>query len=64
MCFSDDEQCIMQMERVAPSARTVRSEFTVRSFLMGFPGATQQVTALIVKPYDEKNCTAAGPKQC
>ncbi len=64
MCFSDDEHCIIQIERVAPPDRTVRSEFTVQSVLMGIPGATQQVTALIVRPSDEKNCTATGPKQC
>ena len=64
MCFSDDEGCITQIEKVAPPARSVRSEFTVQSVLMGFPGVTGRVTAVIVRPDDEKSCTATGAKQC
>jgi len=61
MCFSDEEICIAWMDMTAPPARSVRSEFTVRSTLMGLPGATRQVTALIVPP--DMNDPVTGPKQ-
>lgn len=63
MCFSDEATCIMQIERVAPPSRSVRSEFTVQSTLMGLPGATRQVTALIVPPDNDGNYPPASPKQ-
>lgn len=63
MCFSDDEGCVAQIESVAPPARSLRSEFTVQSVMLGRPGVKRQVTALIVRPSGEKNC-ANGQIQC
>jgi Dolichyl-phosphate-mannose-protein mannosyltransferase len=63
MCFSDEEECITWMNMVAPISRSVRSEFTVQSRLMGLAGATRQVTALIVPPFNEENRPVSGSKQ-
>jgi hypothetical protein len=51
MCFSDETDCIAWMNRTTPPSGFVRSEFTVQSALLGYPGATRQVTALIVPPW-------------
>jgi hypothetical protein len=53
MCFSDDAGCIVWMNWAAPLSGFVRSEFNVKSTLMGLPGATRKVTALIVPPAKE-----------
>jgi hypothetical protein len=50
MCFSDEEDCIAWLGMAAPASRSVRSEFTVQSTLMGMAGATRKITALIVPP--------------
>jgi hypothetical protein len=62
MCFSDETECIARMNRTAPTSGFVRSEFTVQSALLGLPGATRQVTALIVPPLNEENHPVGGPK--
>jgi 4-amino-4-deoxy-L-arabinose transferase-like glycosyltransferase len=50
MCFSDEISCITWMANHTPPSGFVRSEFSVQSVLMGLPGATRQVTALILPP--------------
>jgi 4-amino-4-deoxy-L-arabinose transferase-like glycosyltransferase len=51
LCFGDDAGCIGAMEEAAArTPRSVRSEFTVRSELLGQPGASQRFTAFIVLP--------------
>ena len=51
MCFAEQLNCIEWMVKNAPPAlRNVRSDFVVRSSLLGKPGATRGVTALIVPP--------------
>jgi hypothetical protein len=51
LCFDNDTNCIVLMERTAAQAyRYVRSEFVLESTLLGQPGATQGFTALIVPP--------------
>jgi 4-amino-4-deoxy-L-arabinose transferase-like glycosyltransferase len=50
ICFSDDGGCIKFIIRTASSPRSVRSEFSVSSVLLGRPGATRLVTTLIVPP--------------
>jgi 4-amino-4-deoxy-L-arabinose transferase-like glycosyltransferase len=63
MCFSDEEDCIAWLGMAAPPSRSVRSEFTVQSTLMGVPGATRQVTALIVPPASEEDRSVSRPQQ-
>jgi hypothetical protein len=63
MCFSDEKDCMAWMNRTAPSSGFVRSEFSVQSALLGVPGATRQVTALMVPPDNEQNDPLTGPKQ-
>jgi 4-amino-4-deoxy-L-arabinose transferase-like glycosyltransferase len=51
LCFGEDAGCIGSMEEVAARApRSVRSEFTVRSELLGQPGASQRFAAFMVLP--------------
>jgi hypothetical protein len=50
LCFSDDEGCIAFLVRSEARSRSVQSEFNVQSVLLGWPGATRLVTALIVPP--------------
>src|SRR5258706_567767 len=51
LCFDGDTACIASMEGTAARAvRFVRSEFVVRSTLLGRRGATQRFTAVIVPP--------------
>jgi 4-amino-4-deoxy-L-arabinose transferase-like glycosyltransferase len=61
MCFSDEADCIAWLGMAAPASRSVRSEFTVQSTLMGMAGATRQVTALIVSPENEED-SVGGPR--
>jgi len=63
MCFSDEEGCIAWIGRHVPPSRFVRSEFTVQSVLMGIPGASRKVTALIVPPDRAEKDPVTGPKQ-
>jgi 4-amino-4-deoxy-L-arabinose transferase-like glycosyltransferase len=53
ICFGNDERCIEFIARTAPLYPSVRSEFDVQSDLMGLPGATRQIVALIVPPDKE-----------
>lgn len=56
LCFGGDTYCIAAMERTAARAsRYVRSDFVLRSTLLGEPGATQGFTALIVPPSTEED---------
>jgi 4-amino-4-deoxy-L-arabinose transferase-like glycosyltransferase len=51
LCFDGDSDCIDTIERnAAGAARIVRSEFVVHSMLLGWSGAVQRFTALIVPP--------------
>jgi 4-amino-4-deoxy-L-arabinose transferase-like glycosyltransferase len=51
LCFAEQDDCIERMARNAAQApRFFKSEFTVQSSLLGWPGATRRVTALIVTP--------------
>jgi hypothetical protein len=57
ICFSDDKGCIAFLDRNTPQVRVVgvrvvRSEFSVQSSLLGAPGATRKVTALMLPPAD------------
>lgn len=55
LCLAEDAACIADMEGLAAPARQfVRSEFAVRSMLLGRPGVSQRFTAIMVPP-------AAGP---
>jgi 4-amino-4-deoxy-L-arabinose transferase-like glycosyltransferase len=63
MCFSDEADCIVWLGMAAPASGSVRFQFTVQSTLMGVPGATRQVTALIVPPDNEEDRSAGGPQQ-
>jgi 4-amino-4-deoxy-L-arabinose transferase-like glycosyltransferase len=54
LCFKEDANCITAMENTAAHApRFVRSEFVVKSTLLGQPGAAERFTALIVPPSTE-----------
>lgn len=54
LCFGEDAGCIAAMEQIAArTSRFVRSEFVVRSMLLGQPGASQRFTAIIVPPAAE-----------
>lgn len=54
LCWDGQEACIEWMTKAAEGAsRSVRSEFVVRSSLLGWPGATKRFTALVVPPRDE-----------
>jgi hypothetical protein len=51
LCFGEDDACIADMVGLAAQApRFVRSEFVVRSMLLGQPGASQRFTAIMVPP--------------
>jgi 4-amino-4-deoxy-L-arabinose transferase-like glycosyltransferase len=51
LCSGEDAICISIMQRTAaPAARMVSSEFTLRSTLLGWPGASQRFVAVIVPP--------------
>ena len=51
LCFDGDTACIASMQRTAARAsRFVRSEFVLKSTLLGQPGVTQGFTALVVPP--------------
>jgi 4-amino-4-deoxy-L-arabinose transferase-like glycosyltransferase len=51
LCFAEDAGCIDSMaETAARFPRVVRSEFTVRSELLGQPGASQRFAAFMVLP--------------
>jgi hypothetical protein len=50
ICFSDDKGCIAFIDRATPPSGFVRSEFSVRSMLLGTLGAERQVTTLLVPP--------------
>jgi hypothetical protein len=51
LCYDTDLPCITAVERAAaPERHVVRSEFTLQSNLLGWPGATQRFIALIVPP--------------
>jgi 4-amino-4-deoxy-L-arabinose transferase-like glycosyltransferase len=51
LCSGEDTICIAAMQRMAaPAARMVSSEFTLRSTLLGWPGASQRFAAFIVPP--------------
>jgi len=51
LCFAEQLNCIEWLVKNAPPAlQNVRSDFVVRSSLLGKPGATRGVTALIVPP--------------
>jgi 4-amino-4-deoxy-L-arabinose transferase-like glycosyltransferase len=58
LCFDDDPVCIGSMKRLAaPASRVVISRLAPRSTLLGWPGATQHFTALIVPPSGEAAAT-------
>jgi len=51
LCFEGDTGCIASMQRTAARAsRFVRSQFVLKSTLLGRPGVTQGFTALVVPP--------------
>jgi Dolichyl-phosphate-mannose-protein mannosyltransferase len=51
LCSGEDVECIGAMQRMAaPASRMVSSEFTLRSTLLGWPGASQRFAAFIVPP--------------
>lgn len=51
LCFAEDAGCIDSMtETAARFPRVVRSEFTVRSELLGQPGASQRFATFMVLP--------------
>jgi hypothetical protein len=60
MCFSSEAGCIQFLDRTAQPF--VRSEFTVQSTLMGVPGVTRNVIAVIVAPDGEGNAPGNGLK--
>jgi len=62
VCFSDEPRCIAWLAEATPS-RSIRSEFTAQSSLLGLPGATRQLTAVIVPPDTGSNSAVTGPKQ-
>ena len=58
LCFVDQYDCIEWMGTSAARAtRFVRFEFVVRSTLLGRPGATRRVVAVIVPPRIEEGTT-------
>jgi 4-amino-4-deoxy-L-arabinose transferase-like glycosyltransferase len=58
LCFYEQGDCIEWMEMTsARASRFVRSEFAVQSTLLGRPGATRHVIALIVPPLTEELIT-------
>jgi 4-amino-4-deoxy-L-arabinose transferase-like glycosyltransferase len=58
LCYDGDAACTDAMERTAARApRFVKTEFVVRSTLLGQPGASQRFAALLVPPADEKMIT-------
>jgi hypothetical protein len=62
LCFGADPACIATAEKnAAGAARTVSSDFVVRSTLLGWPGATQRFTALMVLPAAAKTVPSAIP---
>jgi len=62
LCFSEDFTCIAIMEKnAAGAARTVSSDFVVRSTLLRRPGATQRFTALMVLPAAAETVPSAIP---
>jgi len=51
LCYDTDVSCISGMQAAAAQARrSVRAEFTLRTNLLGWPGASQGFIALIVPP--------------
>jgi 4-amino-4-deoxy-L-arabinose transferase-like glycosyltransferase len=51
LCFDGDTACIASMQRTAARAsRFVRSQFVLKSTLLGQPGVTQGFTAVVVPP--------------
>jgi hypothetical protein len=62
ICFSDEVGSLAFMDRTATPSRSVRSEFTVQSTLMGIPGATRRVTVLIVPPEKEEDLVRGSDK--
>ena len=62
MCFSDDKGCIEFIIRNTPS-QFVPSKFSAQSSLLGMPGATKQVIALVVPPDKQQNNPVMSPKQ-
>jgi len=50
LCFSDDKGCIAFLERNTLPSRSVRSEFTVTSFLFDVLGATAKVIVQLTPP--------------
>jgi 4-amino-4-deoxy-L-arabinose transferase-like glycosyltransferase len=55
LCFVEQDDCLDWMGKVAARApRFIRTEFAVQSTLLGKPGATRRVTALIVPPSQEE----------
>ena len=51
LCFGEDAGCVASIEEAAGRApQFVRSEFVVRSTLLGQPGASQRFTAVMVPP--------------
>jgi hypothetical protein len=58
LCSEGQEACIEWMTKTAESAsKSIRSEFVVRSSLLGWPGTTKRFTALIVPPHDDESIT-------
>jgi 4-amino-4-deoxy-L-arabinose transferase-like glycosyltransferase len=58
LCFDGDTACIASMQRTAARAsRFVRSQFVLESTLLGQPGVTQGLTALVVPPSMEGTIT-------
>jgi hypothetical protein len=58
MCFVGQDDCIGWMSKTAARAsRFIRTEFVVQSTLLGWPGPTGRVTALIVPPRNEETIT-------
>jgi hypothetical protein len=59
LCFDGDTECIGFMEtNAARASKFVRSEFILQSTLLGQPGATQRLTAIVVPPLAEETITS------
>ena len=55
LCYAEDIACILSTERTAAlSPHVVRSDFVLQSTLLGYPGAIQRFTALVVPPAPDK----------
>lgn len=58
LCFEGDAPCIEWMQKISAKAvQFVNPEFVVQSTLLGMPGATRRVIALIVPPAVENTIT-------